>query len=205
MLTVLTHPLARHWLAELRDTNTEAPRFRALLRQLGLALFLEATRDLALEAVTVCTPLTSMQGERIVAAPVLAPVLRAGLGMVEGILDLLPECQVAHLGYRRDHVTLEPVTYYRPERAEVVGYPLFVLDPMLATGGTAVAAILEARSWGATDVRLLSVVGAPPGVERVTRECPGTPVYLAALDPALNEVGYIVPGLGDAGDRQFGT
>lgn len=205
MLTVLDHPLARHWLAELRDVNTQPPRFRALLRQLGLALFLEATRDLPVAPTTIRTPLEELQGERIVAAPVLTPVLRAGLGMVEGILELLPECRVAHLGYRRDHITLEPITYYRPERTEVVGHPLFVLDPMLATGGTAVAAIQEARSWGATDIRLLSVVGAPPGVDRVLQQCPGTPIYLTALDPALNDLGYIVPGLGDAGDRQFGT
>jgi uracil phosphoribosyltransferase len=205
MLTLLDHPLVHHWLAELRDVETEPPRFRSALRRLSVALFLEAARDLPLADVEIRTPLVAMSARRLAAPPVLVPVLRAGLGMVEPILELLPECRVAHLGYRRDHVTLEPVTYYRPERAEMVGHPLFVLDPMLATGGTAVAAIREARSWGATDVRLLAAVGAPPGVERVERECPGTPIYLAALDPALNDVGYIVPGLGDAGDRQFGT
>lgn len=203
MLTELVHPLVRHWLAELREKDTPPPRFRALLRGLSAALFFEASRDLPQAACRIETPLAEMEGARLAAAPVLVPILRAGLGMVDPILDLVPEATVCHLGMYRDHETLQPVFYYTPEIRAVEGRPTFILDPMVGTGGSADAALSLVRDWGAGTVKLLGILGSRPGVQRVLERHPGVEVYLCAVDACLNEVGYIVPGLGDAGDRQF--
>lgn len=204
MLTLIRHPLVEHWIAELREETTSPPRFRQLVRSLATALFLEATRDLPLAPARVRTPLAEVEGRRLAAAPVLVPILRAGLGMTDGILELVPEARVCHVGIYRDHDTLEAVRYYSPEVTGVERRCAFLLDPMLATGGSAVTAARLARDWGVNEVRLLAILGAPEGVQRVEQECPGVPIYLCALDERLNEMGYIVPGLGDAGDRQYG-
>jgi uracil phosphoribosyltransferase len=204
MLTTLDHPLGLHWLAALRDVETEPAEFRRLLRSLSLALFYEAARELPTAACRVRTPLAEHATRRLEAAPILAPVLRAGLGMVDGILALVPDALVCHVGLYRDHATLLPVPYYTPSLKDARGRQTFVLDPMLATGGSAIAAIELVRSWGGPPPRLLSVIGAPEGVARVREAHPDVPIYLAALDERLNEQAYIVPGLGDAGDRQFG-
>ncbi len=203
MIVELDQPLARHWLAELRAEATPRSRFRELLRSLSVLLFLEAARDLPTAPVRVRTPLAELETECLAAPPVLVPILRAGLGMVEPLLALVPEAQVCHLGMYRDHVTLQPVPYYSPEIRPVAGRTVFLLDPMLGTGGSAEAALSEVKGWGAADLRLLSVIASRPGVARVRDRHPDVPIYAGAIDPTLNEKGYIVPGLGDAGDRQF--
>jgi uracil phosphoribosyltransferase len=204
-LTELNHPLVAHWLAELRDRDTGPERFRILVRHLSLALFLEASRDLELAPRAVQTPLAAMEGRQLAAAPLLIPILRAGLGMVDGILAFVPGARVYHLGIYRDHQTLEAVPYYTPHAEPEGAQDAFLLDPMLATGGSAVAALHVVHGWGVPRVRLLSIIGAPEGVQRVGEAFPEVPITLAGLDERLNEVGYIVPGLGDAGDRQFGS
>jgi uracil phosphoribosyltransferase len=205
MLTVLSHPLVDDWLAELRDVETPPARFRALVRKLTSALFLEASRDLATAPRCVRTPLTEVEVRRLARQPVLVPILRAGLGMAESVLELVPEARVCHLGIYRHHTTLQPVPYYTPPDTDLGGRPTFVLDPMLATGGSAVAALDLAAQWSPGPVKLLGILGAPEGVERVRAAYPAVPIFLCALDTCLNDLGYIVPGLGDAGDRQFGT
>jgi uracil phosphoribosyltransferase len=204
MVTELDHALVRHWLSELRAAETPPPRFRELLRSLSAALFMEASRDLPLQPRRVRTPLAEMEGHALAAPPVLVPILRAGLGMAEPILELLPEATVCHLGIYRDHATLQPVFYYTPQIRSVAGRPVFVLDPMLGTGGSADAALQVVRQWGGTDVRLLCILASRPGLQRVRERHPEAAVFVAAVDEQLNDVGYIVPGLGDAGDRQFG-
>jgi uracil phosphoribosyltransferase len=204
MLTQLDHPLVQVWLSELRDVGTGPARFRELLGALGAALFLEASRELELAPRQVRTPLAEVAGQGLEREPLLVPILRAGLGMVEGIWPLVPGARVAHVGIYRDHATLAAVPYYRPAVQDVVGHPAFVLDPMLATGGSAVAALDLVKEWGAPRPQLLAVIGAPEGVRRVQAAHPDVAIFLGALDRCLNERGYIVPGLGDAGDRQFG-
>lgn len=203
-MVVLDHPLVQHWLAELRGEATPPPRFRALLRSLTGALLLRATEDLELERRVVRTPMAETPCGVLASTPVLIPVLRAGIGMVEGVQALLPECPVHHVGLYRDHHTLEAVPYYTP-RPPAPGSTGLVLDPMLATGGSAVAALDLLRPWGLERVRLLGIIGAPEGVARVAAAHPDVEIYLAALDERLDERGYILPGLGDAGDRQFGA
>jgi uracil phosphoribosyltransferase len=205
MVTVLQHALVETWLAELRDVGTTPARFRELLRHLSVALFLEASRDLPLAAYPVRTPLTETEGRRVITAPALVPVLRAGIGMAEAILPLVPEGSVRHVGVFRQHDTLEPVSYYRPTVTGVAERPAYILDPMLATGGSASAVLSEVRGWGVQSLRLLCVLGAPEGVARIRADHPDVPIYLCGLDECLNEIGYIVPGLGDAGDRQFNS
>ena len=203
-MTVLDHPLVHHWLAELRQVSTPPPRFRELLRRITGALFLEATTSLPLTDCRVRTPLCETAALSLSGVPVLVPILRAGLAMVDGVHAFLPECPVHHVGLYREHDTLEAVSYYTPRPPEVPGSVVYVLDPMLATGGSAVAALSLVKAWSPATIRLLCIIGAPEGVRRVTEAHPDVPIYLAALDECLNEVGYIVPGLGDAGDRQFG-
>jgi uracil phosphoribosyltransferase len=204
MLAQIDHPLVDHWLSELRDVETGPPRFRLLIRALSAALFLEAARDLPLAGRPVRTPLAEIEGRRLATAPVLVPILRAGLGMVDGILDWVPDARVCHVGLYRDHETLEAVPYYTPRVTAVEDRCAFVLDPMLATGGSAVTTLDLVKGWGVERVKLLSILGAPPGVQRVAHAHPDVEIYLAVLDERLNDIGYIVPGLGDAGDRQFG-
>jgi uracil phosphoribosyltransferase len=202
---VSTHPLVLHKLALLRRTSTEPKKFRELVREIAQLLFYEATADLKLEAWTVETPLTETEGQRIAERIGLIPILRAGLGMQEALLDILPTAHVWHLGLYRDHTTLEPVTYYNKLPAEPNIDLSIVVDPMLATGGSAIAAVDILKKWGAKRIKFLGLLAAPEGVKALSEAHPDVPIHLAALDSHLNEKGYIVPGLGDAGDRQFGT
>jgi uracil phosphoribosyltransferase len=202
---VSTHPLVRHKQTQLRDTKTDPPAFRALVRELAQLLFFEASGDLQVGAHAVPTPLAEYGGERIAEVVGLLPILRAGLGMAEAVLDLLPTAQVWHLGLYRDHQTLKPVTYYNKLPPEPTIERALVLDPMLATGGSAVAAIDVLKRWGLKRIQYLGLIAAPEGVKLLRGMHPDVPIYLAAIDERLNEKGYIVPGLGDAGDRQFGT
>ncbi len=204
-VTVSTHPLVQHKLARLRATETRPPEFRELVAGISRALFFEAARELRLEPVRVQTPLTETTCHRIADRVGLVPVLRAGLGMADALLDALPEAAVWHLGLYRDHATLKPVTYYNklPPKPDMdVG---IVLDPMLATGGSAIAALDILKKTGTPCLMFVGLIAAPEGVAALQTAHPEVPIFLAALDAKLNDVGYIVPGLGDAGDRQFGT
>jgi uracil phosphoribosyltransferase len=202
---VSRHPLVQHKLALLRDVRTPPPAFRALVQELAQMVFFEATTELATVDVIVKTPLADCVASRLAGRVGLFPILRAGLGMAEAILAFVPQATVWHLGLYRDHQTLQPVTYYNklPARPDVD--VSFVVDPMLATGGSAVAAVEILKGWGATNLRFLGLIAAPEGVHTLQAAHPDVPIYLAALDSHLNEESYIVPGLGDAGDRQFGT
>jgi uracil phosphoribosyltransferase len=205
-LTLVEHPLIQHKLTKLRDRRTGTRDFKALVNEIAMLMAYEATKELPLETVEVDTPLEATRG-RVVAGKKLAlvPILRAGLGMVEGITQLIPSARVGHIGLYRDHDTLEPVDYYFKIPGEEEDRTFFVLDPMLATGGSAVQAVRALKNAGAKHVRFLCLVAAPEGVQRMLAAHPDVPVYAAALDRELNEQGYILPGLGDAGDRLFGT
>ncbi|MEI7685023.1 MAG: uracil phosphoribosyltransferase [Planctomycetota bacterium] len=199
------HPLVQHWLAQLRDKATPPVAFRRLVHDLSQILFIEASADLALEEITVETPMTSCPAKRLNERIGLIPILRAGLGMAQAVLDFIPEAQVWHLGLYRDHETCQPVTYYNKLNAGAGLDRCFVVDPMLATGGSAVAAIEILKERGVTRICLLSLISSPIGVELLRAAHPDVPIYLAALDSHLDENKYIIPGLGDAGDRQFAT
>ena len=199
------HPLVQDKLALLRDHRTDPKKFRELLREMALLIAYEATADLATEEVTVTTPMGQAGGYRVRERVGLVPILRAGLGMVEGIWNLMPNTEVWHIGLFRDEETLEPVEYYNRLPVSPTVDVCLVLDPMLATGGSAVTAVDILKGWGAKRIKFVGVIAAPEGVERLTSAHPDVPVYLAAVDTRLNEGGYIVPGLGDAGDRLFGT
>jgi uracil phosphoribosyltransferase len=199
------HPLVGHHLTILRDQNTSSALFREQTRRLATLLATAATIDLPLKAKTVSTPLAKVEGYEIAARLAILPILRAGLGLVEPILSLLPEAEVWHLGMYRDEETAQPVEYYckLPDgKACDIG---FVLDPMLATGGSVISAIEALQRWGCPDIRVLSILAARPGVERLQREFPDVKIFVCAIDPELNGKNYIVPGLGDAGDRIFNT
>ncbi|MBW3533979.1 MAG: uracil phosphoribosyltransferase [Gemmatimonadetes bacterium] len=204
-LTVLDHPLIVHKLSHLRRRTTSVKLFKELVDEIAMLLAYEVTRDLATEAVEVETPLETTTGRRIKGKKlVLVPILRAGLGMVEGIVRLVPGARVGHVGLYRDEETLEPVEYY-VKVPDPRNRTFVVLDPMLATGGSAVAAVRLIKERGADDVRFMCLVAAPEGVAALAAAHPDVPVYAAALDRELDENGYIRPGLGDAGDRLFGT
>ena len=202
---VSRHPLVRHKQTLLRRAETESKQFRELVREITQFLIYEATADLKLSERTVMTPLEEYRGVEIGDRIGLVPILRAGLGMVDAVLEMIPTARVWHLGLYRDHQTLEPVSYYNklPHQPDID--LCLLLDPMLATGGSATAAIEVLKQWGATRIKFLGLIAAPEGVERLAQEHPDVPIHLAALDDRLNEHAYIVPGLGDAGDRQFGT
>jgi uracil phosphoribosyltransferase len=205
-LTVVDHPLVRHKVTLLRDRETPVKTFKELVDEIAMLMAYEATADLAVEPVPVDTPLESTTGWAVAGKKlVLVPILRAGLGMVEGILRLVPSARVGHIGLYRDHDTLEPVDYYFKVPGDAAARDFLLLDPMLATGGSAVAAVSSLKRAGATRVRLLCLVAAPEGVRRLAAVHPDVHVYTAALDRQLNANGYILPGLGDAGDRLFGT
>ncbi|MDX2183346.1 MAG: uracil phosphoribosyltransferase [Gemmatimonadaceae bacterium] len=205
-LTVVSHPLVQHKLSLLRDRATPTKQFKELVEELATLVGYEATRDLALEPVAVDTPLETATCHRVAGKKlVLVPVLRAGLGMVEGVLRLVPSARVGHIGLYRDHDTLQPVDYYFRVPGDASSRQFLLLDPMLATGGSASAAVQSLKRAGATAIRLLCLVAAPEGVARLASDHPDVHVFTAALDRGLNENGYIVPGLGDAGDRLFGT
>ena len=199
------HPLVAHKLARLRDIKTDPMRFRELVREIAALLAYEATSDLATVDREVQTPLAAAGGVDLREKVGLVPILRAGLGMVEGFWELMPSAEVWHIGLYRDERTLQPVEYYNKLPVEPTVSVCLILDPMLATGGSAVAAAEVLKRWGVRRIKFVGVIGAPEGIQNMQRHHPDVPIHLAAIDDHLNEKGYIVPGLGDAGDRQFGT
>lgn len=199
------HPLVRHKLTRLRDKNTEPKKFRELVRELAALLTYEATLDLATRRVQIETPMANTQGDDLKEKIGLIPILRAGLGMVEGVWGLMPSAEVWHIGLYRDEQTLKPVAYYnRLPIAPTVSVCL-ILDPMLATGGSAVATVDILKKWGVAKIKFVGLIAAPEGIQKLHTTHPDVPIHIAAIDERLNEVGYILPGLGDAGDRMFGT
>jgi uracil phosphoribosyltransferase len=204
-LHVSRHPAVLHKLALLRQESTEPKKFRELVREISWLVGYEALSEARLETISVRTPLEETEGARLADRIGLIPILRAGLGMVEAFLELMPTAEVWHLGLFRDERTLSPVEYYNklPDTATVD--LCLILDPMLATGGSATAAIDVLKQWGARRIKLINLIAAPEGVRAVSEAHPDVPIHCAALDRQLNERGYILPGLGDAGDRQFGT
>ncbi|MCE1252930.1 MAG: uracil phosphoribosyltransferase [Anaerolineae bacterium] len=204
-LHVSKHPLVAHKLSLLRDTKTEPQKFRELVRELGALLTYEATLDLPTHPIQVNTPMGLAPCEELTEKIGLVPILRAGLGMVEGVWELMPSSEVWHIGLYRDEKTLKPVEYYNKLPVQPTVSVCLILDPMLATGCSAVATIDILKRWGVSNIKFVGLIGAPEGIKRVQDAHPDVPIYLAAVDEKLNEIGYIVPGLGDAGDRQFGT
>ena len=200
-----THPLVAHKLAKLRSADTNPKKFRELVREIAALLTYEATADLAVKPIEVQTPLAAMQGVELQDKIGLVPILRAGLGMVEGVWELMPSAEVWHIGIYRDEKTLKPVQYYNKLPIEPRVSVCLILDPMLATGGSAVATVDILKKWGVTRIKFVGLIGAPEGIKALHDAHPDVPIYLAAIDDHLNERKYIVPGLGDAGDRQFGT
>ena len=205
MLNVLKHPLITHKLTLLRRKETGTKDFREALGEIAGLMVYEITRDLTEKDITIETPLGKCTTQEMAMDVVLVPVLRAGLGMVDGISNLIPTARIGHIGMYRDHITLEPTMYYSKFPDNLPDAFVMVLDPMLATGGSSTDAIRVLKDHGAKTIKLVCVVGAPLGVERIMKDHPDVQIYLAALDEKLNEYGYIVPGLGDAGDRLFGT
>jgi len=205
-VTVLNHPLIHHKISYLRDVNTGAKEFRELIEEIAALMAYEAMRDLPLEEVEIQTPLQKtnvyvLSGKKLA----IVPILRAGLGMVDGILALIPSARVGHIGLYRDHDTLEPHEYYCKLPEDIQNRLVILLDPMLATGGSADAAINFIKQRGCHKIKLMSIIAAPEGIKRVSAAHPGVQIYCGCVDKKLNEHGYILPGLGDAGDRMFGT
>jgi uracil phosphoribosyltransferase len=205
MLHLLKHPLLTHKITLLRRRETTTKDFRETLEEISGLMAYEITRDLPLRKITIQTPIEECDTFELAMDVVIIPVLRAGLGMVDGITNLIPTARVGHIGMYRDHVTLEPMTYYSKFPDNIADAVVMVLDPMLATGGSSSAALQIVKEHGAKTIKLVCVVGAPAGVERIMKDHPDVQIYLAAIDEKLNDLGYIVPGLGDAGDRLFGT
>ncbi len=205
MLKVLEHPLITHKLTQLRRKETDTKDFRYNLSEIAALMAYEITRDLPMKDIEVITPMGKCRTKELTGTVVLIPILRAGLGMVDGITNLIPDAKVGHIGMYRDHETLKPLTYYSKLPDNLEDAVVMVLDPMLATGGSATAAIQALKESGAKKIKLVCIIGAPEGVKRIETDHPDVQIYLAGLDERLNEIGYIVPGLGDAGDRLFGT
>ncbi|WP_209343756.1 uracil phosphoribosyltransferase [Flavonifractor sp. AGMB03687] len=203
---ILDHPLLQHKLSILRDEKTGVKDFRQVVSEIATLMCYEATRDLPMEEVEIKTPITTGKFKTIAGKKLaIVPVLRAGLGMVDGILTLIPSAKVGHIGLYRDPDTLEPVEYYCKMPNDIADREVIILDPMLATGGSASAAIQFIKNYEVKHIKLMNIIAAPEGIERVHHDHPDVDIYCAALDEKLNEHGYIVPGLGDAGDRIFGT
>ena len=202
---VSNHALILHKLTKLRDVNTDPKKFREIVREVSILLAYEATRDLELAPKGVTTPLGNANGYVLKEKIGLVPVLRAGLGMVEGIWEMMPSAEVWHIGLYRDERTLHPISYYNKLPVEPTVQVCLVLDPMLATGGTAVETVNILKRWGASKIKYIGIIAAPEGIAALGKAHPDVPIHVAAVDSHLNEIGYIVPGLGDAGDRQFGT
>lgn len=205
-VTVLDHPLIQHKLAIMRDKNTGVKMFREIVGEIATLMCYEATRDLPTEEVEIETPVAvgkfhMLSGKKLA----IVPILRAGLGMVDGMISLIPSAKVGHIGLYRDPETLAPVEYYCKMPPDISERDVFVVDPMLATGGSASAAITFLKEYGCKHIRLMNIIAAPDGIEVIQRDHPDVDVYVAAVDDHLNDHGYIVPGLGDAGDRIFGT
>ncbi len=205
MLHIVDHPLIQHKLTQIRNKHTGTKEFRENVNEIAGLMAYEITRDIPLRKTETETPLTKCITSELSRDIVLIPVLRAGLGMVDGITNLIPIAKIGHVGMYRDHATLEPHSYYAKFPYRIKKAIVLVLDPMLATGGSASATLDKLKSEGASDLKLVCIVGAPEGLERVSKDHPDVDIFLAALDEGLNELGYIVPGLGDAGDRLFGT
>ncbi len=199
------HPLIKHKLTLLRDVSTEPKKFRELIREIALMLCYEATADLAVDPVTVTSPMGQAEGVTLREKIGLIPVLRAGLGMVDGIWEMMPGAEVWHIGLYRDERTLKPVSYYNKLPTSPRVQVCLVLDPMLATGGSAVATVDILKNWGAMRIKYVGILAAPEGIQALRTAHPDVPIHVAQIDDHLNDIGYIVPGLGDAGDRQFGT
>lgn len=203
---VVDHPLVQHKLTLLRDRARSTKGFRQILNEIGMLLAYEVTRDLPLESVTIETPIQAMQAPQIAGKKlVLAPILRAGTGFLDGMLSLMPSARVAHIGLYRDPESLEAVEYYFKAPSDLADRTVLVLDPMLATGNSAVAAITLLKARGAQDLRFVCLLAAPEGIGHLRASHPDIPIWTAAIDSHLNDHGYIVPGLGDAGDRMYGT
>lgn len=205
-VTIFNHPLIHHKMAILRDKRTGSKQFRELVEEISMLMAYEAMRDLPLKEVDVETPLTTAKFKMLAGKKLaIVPILRAGLGMVDGILALVPSARVGHIGLYRDHETLEPHEYYCKLPADIASRQVILLDPMLATGGSASAAIQFIKDKGCTSIKLMNIIAAPEGIARIEKDHPDVDVYCGCLDERLNENGYILPGLGDAGDRIFGT
>ncbi|HET6313587.1 MAG TPA: uracil phosphoribosyltransferase [Chloroflexia bacterium] len=205
IVQVSEHPLIQHKLALMRSVKTEPKKFREVVREITSLLLYEATLDLETVQTDVQTPLATMTGCKLADRIGFVPILRAGIGMVDAALELIPTAQVWHIGLYRDHRTLLPVEYYNKLPIQPTVDLCIVLDPMLATAGSATATVKILKDWGARKIKFVGLIAAPEGIERLHGEHPDVPIHVAAVDTHLNDVGYIVPGLGDAGDRQFGT
>jgi uracil phosphoribosyltransferase len=205
-VTLVSHPLVQHKLTLMRDKTTSTKGFRQLLREIATLLCYEVTRDLSLAPIQIETPLMPMQGQMLAGKKlVFAPILRAGMGLIEGMLDLVPSARVAHIGLYRDPDSLTAVEYYFKAPSDLSGRPVIVVDPMLATGNTAVAAVDRLKEHGAVDIRFVCLLAAPEGLDNLHTHHPEIRIWTAAIDERLNDHGYILPGLGDAGDRLYGT
>jgi len=204
-LIVFDHPLIAHKMTTIRDQTTTHRPFRATLAQIAGLMVYEVTRSFKTKPIQVQTPVTNTTAHQLLGTITIVPVLRAGLGMIHGILEVMPEARVGHLGLARDEETLQPIAYLNKLPADLDAGPVILVDPMLATGGSASAAITMLKEAGAKDLRMICLVAAPEGVKRLQQDHPDITIYAAALDDHLNEKGYIVPGLGDAGDRMYGT
>lgn len=205
-VTVFDHPLIQHKLSIMREKDTSVKEFRELVSEIAQLMCYEVTRDLPLEEIEIETPVAKAKVKRISGKKLaVVPILRAGLGMVDGMLTMVPNAKVGHIGLYRDPATLEPVKYYCKMPTDIADRDVIIVDPMLATGGSATAAINFIKEFGCKHIKLMCIIGAPEGVKRVQRDHPDVDIFIAALDEKLNEHGYIVPGLGDAGDRIFGT
>jgi uracil phosphoribosyltransferase len=199
------HPLVAHKLSLLRDKNTEPKKFRELIREIAILLTYEATSDLILYKISTDTPLATATGYSLGEKIGLVPILRSGLGMVEGVWNLMPSAEVWHIGLYRDEQTLKPIAYYNKLPVEPTVSVCLILDPMLATGGSAVATVDILKRWGVRKIKFVGILAAPQGINNLQNHHPDVPIYIAGIDESLNQRGYIMPGLGDAGDRQFGT
>jgi len=203
---VLNHPLLQHKLSIIRDKDTSVKEFREIVSEIATLMCYEATRDLPVEEVEIETPVAKSKFKRLAGKKLaIVPILRAGLGMVDGILQLIPSAKVGHIGLYRDPDTLEPVEYYCKMPKDIAERDILIVDPMLATGGSATAAIKFLKNYGCTHIKLMCIIAAPEGVARVRNDHPDVDLFVASVDERLNDHGYIVPGLGDAGDRIFGT
>lgn len=205
MVNILNHPLIEHKLTRLRDKDTNTRNFRLYLNEIAGLMAYEISRDLPLEDIKVQTPIGETRARQLQKEIIIIPILRAGLGMVDGILNLIPDARVGHIGIARNEGTLKPEPYYEKLPLGFENGTIMVVDPMLATGGSASAAISSLKDQGALSIKLVCIVGAPEGVRKIEEDHPDVDIFMAALDEKLNEKGYIVPGLGDAGDRLFGT
>ena len=199
------HPLVKHKMTKLRSKETQPKKFRELIKEIAGLLTYETTGDLSIKPLDVETPMAIAHGHELLEKIGLVPILRSGLGMVQGVWELMPSAEVWHIGIYRDEETLKPVEYYNKLPVSPSVGLCLILDPMLATGGSAAATIDVLKRWGVSRIKFMGIIGAPEGIEHVHGQHPDIPIHLAAIDEKLNEIGYIVPGLGDAGDRQFGT